>query len=319
MRPRLGRFDHPGSVDAARLRRRPLFAPRCRASLPQTALSVANLAAALAQHEPAARAAPRQACADSRQDAFAAVNTAFLQRRRVDPCRRATRNSGAPIHLLFVATRSDSAALSARVLVVAESGSRVHARSRISSRCRRRVPHQRGDAKSSSARTPASPMSGCSARAQALSISPLLRCAWRAMRRYSNWTIALGARISRHNLNVAQAGEGTEFSVDGLALIGGRQLADTHSCIDHAHPHGTQPAVAQDASSGGGAHAVFNGKILVRQGAQQTDSGAADRATCCSPTRRTSTPSRSSRFLPTTSNARTAPPSASSTPSSCFI
>ena len=73
-----------------------------------------------------------------------------------------------------------------------------------------------------------------------------------------------------------QAGEATQFSVDGLALIGGRQLADMHSTIDHAHAHGRSRQLHKTVV-GGGAHAVFNGKILVREGAQQTDSGQQSR------------------------------------------
>ncbi|HKB83542.1 MAG TPA: Fe-S cluster assembly protein SufD, partial [Burkholderiales bacterium] len=93
---------------------------------------------------------------------------------------------------------------------------------------------------------------------------------------YASWTMAIGARISRHNLSVVQAGEGTEFSIDGLALISGRQLADMHSSIDHAYAHGRSRQLHKTVV-GGGAHAVFNGKILVRQGAQQTDSGQQSR------------------------------------------
>ena len=51
--------------------------------------------------------------------------------------------------------------------------------------------------------------------------------------RYQSVSVALGARISRYNLNVLLADEGAECTADGLALISNRQLADTHTCIDH--------------------------------------------------------------------------------------
>jgi Fe-S cluster assembly protein SufD len=73
-----------------------------------------------------------------------------------------------------------------------------------------------------------------------------------------------------------QAGEGTEFFIDGLALIDGRQLADMHSNIDHAHAMGSSRQLHKTIV-GGAAHAVFNGKILVREGAQRTDSGQQSR------------------------------------------
>jgi len=77
-------------------------------------------------------------------------------------------------------------------------------------------------------------------------------------------------------VNVVQAGTGVECHLDGLALIGGRQLADTHSFIDHALPHGTSRQL-QKCIAGGGSHAVFNGRVLVREDAQRTDSGQESR------------------------------------------
>jgi len=89
--------------------------------------------------------------------------------------------------------------------------------------------------------------------------------------RYASHAISLGARLSRLNLNVLQQGEGVEVKLDGLALISGRQLSDSHTLMDHAHPNGKCQQLHK-CVVGGGAHAVFNGKILVRPGAQLTDS-----------------------------------------------
>jgi Fe-S cluster assembly protein SufD len=71
-------------------------------------------------------------------------------------------------------------------------------------------------------------------------------------------------------------GEGAHAQVDGLALISGRQLADTHTLIDHAFPNGRSTQLHKTIV-GGGAHAVFNGKIFVRPGAQLTDSAQESR------------------------------------------
>jgi Fe-S cluster assembly protein SufD len=87
---------------------------------------------------------------------------------------------------------------------------------------------------------------------------------------YQSVNIAMGARISRYNLTVKLA-EGAECSADGLAMITARQLADTHTCIDHAQPHAISRQLHKCVVDGG-AHAVFNGKILVRHGAHHTDS-----------------------------------------------
>lgn len=94
--------------------------------------------------------------------------------------------------------------------------------------------------------------------------------------RYCSQAVALGARLSRYNLDVLQTAPGTEAQIDGLALIAGHQEADTHTTIDHAFPHGTSrqlhKCIVDDE-----AHAVFNGRINVRKDAQQTDSAQASR------------------------------------------
>ncbi|MBI2460120.1 MAG: SufD family Fe-S cluster assembly protein [Candidatus Rokubacteria bacterium] len=63
-------------------------------------------------------------------------------------------------------------------------------------------------------------------------------------------------------MNVALNGEGVMSQIDGLALISGRQLADTHTVIDHAKPNGRSLQLHKTIV-GGAAHAVFNGKIFV--------------------------------------------------------
>jgi len=88
---------------------------------------------------------------------------------------------------------------------------------------------------------------------------------------YASHVVSLGARLSRLNLNVLQQGEGVEAMLDGLALISGRQLADSHTLMDHARANGSCRQTHKCIVAGG-AHAVFNGKIVVRPGAQLTDS-----------------------------------------------
>jgi Fe-S cluster assembly protein SufD len=94
--------------------------------------------------------------------------------------------------------------------------------------------------------------------------------------RYESHAVTLGARLSRLNLNVVQQGDGAEVRMDGLALVSGRQLADTHSLMDHARPAG-RCQQSHKCIVGGAAHAVFNGRIVVRPGAQLTDSAQSSR------------------------------------------
>jgi Fe-S cluster assembly protein SufD len=93
---------------------------------------------------------------------------------------------------------------------------------------------------------------------------------------YASHAVTLGARLSRLNLNVQQQGEGVEVKMDGLALISGRQLADSHTLMDHLRANGSCQQLHK-CIVGGGAHAVFNGKIVVRPGAQLTDSAQQSR------------------------------------------
>jgi len=88
---------------------------------------------------------------------------------------------------------------------------------------------------------------------------------------FESQSISLGANIYRHNLNVSLNGEGGNAELEGLYLTSGSQLSDTHSLIDHAAPHCTSgehyKGILDEKS-----HGVFNGKIMVRKGAQQTNS-----------------------------------------------
>jgi len=93
---------------------------------------------------------------------------------------------------------------------------------------------------------------------------------------YASHTVTLGARISRHDLRVLQRGEGARAQIDGLTLVAGRQLADTHTLMDHARPNGKCRQLNK-CIVGGAAHAVFSGKIFVRPGAQLTDSAQESR------------------------------------------
>lgn len=88
---------------------------------------------------------------------------------------------------------------------------------------------------------------------------------------YSAISLAFGARVSRHSLHVVQQGEGAEMQLNGLALIAGRQIADTHTRIDHAAPRGKSLQLHKCIADGS-AHAVFSGKIFVHTGAVGTDS-----------------------------------------------
>jgi Fe-S cluster assembly protein SufD len=249
------------------------FAPGLSAMHANAGITVMPLAAAVAGSEPLLGEHLGR-YASFRDEPFVAVNTAWLQ----DGALIAVAPDGAasrPVHLLFVSTRAEAASYP-RVLVVAQAGSEctliedfvaVHegsyltnAVTEIAVAANAAVRHVRLQREAKAAFH----IGACDVRLERDS-------------RFESVAVALGARISRYNLNVTQAGEGADCRLDGLALIEGRQLADTHSCLDHTRPDGRSRQMHK-CIVGGAAHAVFNGRIVVRPGAQRTASAQQTRS-----------------------------------------
>ncbi|MEX2346551.1 MAG: Fe-S cluster assembly protein SufD [Balneolaceae bacterium] len=88
---------------------------------------------------------------------------------------------------------------------------------------------------------------------------------------YHSYTITLGARLSRNEPKVVQEDEEVNFTLDGLVLIDGDQIADTHSTMDHRFSHANSHQLHKVVVNGK-AHSIFNGKIFVRRDAQKIDS-----------------------------------------------
>lgn len=87
---------------------------------------------------------------------------------------------------------------------------------------------------------------------------------------YSSAAISLGARLSRHNLELSLNGERSECIVNGLYVVAEGQHCDNHTSIDHRQPSCVSHQLYKGILDGNG-RAVFNGKILVREGAIHTD------------------------------------------------
>ena len=88
---------------------------------------------------------------------------------------------------------------------------------------------------------------------------------------YHSYTITLGAKLSRNEPRVIQEDEEVDFTLDGLVLIDGEQIADTHSVMDHRFSHAESHQLHKVVVNGK-AHSIFNGKIFVRKDAQKIDS-----------------------------------------------
>ncbi len=88
--------------------------------------------------------------------------------------------------------------------------------------------------------------------------------------RLNTFALTTGAALSRNALTVRFQGEKAEATLAGATLLRGRQHSDTTLVVDHAQPGGSSREVfksALDDESRG----VFQGRIVVRPGAQKTD------------------------------------------------
>ncbi|MFQ5600974.1 MAG: Fe-S cluster assembly protein SufD [Candidatus Krumholzibacteriia bacterium] len=88
---------------------------------------------------------------------------------------------------------------------------------------------------------------------------------------FSSTSIALGGHLVRNDVHAVLDGEGASCTLNGLNILGDRQLVDDHTCIMHAKPHGTSQELYKSILDGH-AEGVFNGEIYVAQDAQKTSS-----------------------------------------------
>ena len=105
--------------------------------------------------------------------------------------------------------------------------------------------------------------------AEALHISTLA-AAIGGRARFNAFTFTTGGAVVRNQLFLRFDGEGTVAGIRGATLIKGRQHADTTLVASHI-ARGCQSRELFKAALDGEAHGVFQGRIIVRPGAQQTD------------------------------------------------
>lgn len=206
-------------------------------------------------------------------DLFAALNTCnFSDAAVIDIARDA--DCPAPIHVMFVSHQTDAASYP-RVLIRAATGARVVV-------LEEHVSSSDGSALVNAVTeidvAPGATVRHCKLQRQATTQFHFGLISARIGRDATlvSQSITLGARLSRANIHITQAGEGAHCQLDGLAVLGGRQHADTHSTMDHALPHGTSEQLHKCIVDGG-ARTVFNGKIKVSPHAQLTSAAQQSR------------------------------------------
>jgi Fe-S cluster assembly protein SufD len=94
--------------------------------------------------------------------------------------------------------------------------------------------------------------------------------------RFTSQSFALGGLLSRNDIATRLDAEGCEATLIGLYMASGRQHMDHHTLVDHARPRGTSREFYKGVLDGA-ARAVFNGKVIVRPDAQQTDAHQSNR------------------------------------------
>lgn len=255
-----------------------VHAPQLGITASTDGVTITSLAQALASHPAAVMQHLGQHAADPQQR-FTAQNTANLFDAAVVVAPR-NATASAPVHLLFVASQANVTS-HPRTLVIAEDGSAItfiedyvaltdgayltNSVTELSVGANAQVQHIR-------------------LQRESLQAFHIARCALTQARdsRYTSVSIALGAEISRVDTTAQLLGEGVHCALDGLAHIAGQQVADTHTCITHAQPHGTSrqlhKCIVADT-----AHAVFNGRVQVHPGAQKTDSAQSSRTLLMGP------------------------------------
>lgn len=88
--------------------------------------------------------------------------------------------------------------------------------------------------------------------------------------RYSQATVLTGARLQRHETRLRHSGEAASVRLDGAYLLTDERHADLTTVVDHIGGNGETEQLAKgvvrDAARG-----VFQGRIIVREGADGTD------------------------------------------------
>ncbi len=88
--------------------------------------------------------------------------------------------------------------------------------------------------------------------------------------RLDGFVLLLGGGTVRHEANVTIAGDDAECRYDGAFVVAGREEANIVTTVEHAAIGGTTGELVKGVAAGRG-HGAFQGKIIVREGAQQTD------------------------------------------------
>jgi Fe-S cluster assembly protein SufD len=212
---------------------------------------------------------------DTKRDAFAALNTAFLEDGAYVYISRGTVLEE-PISVLFVsATNGVPLMTHPRNLIVAEEDSQATVLEEYVSL----------DSGAAFSNTVTELVAGDQAvisqymiereHTEAFNVSTLRMQQGRASTVASH-SVLLGGSLVRNNVHPVLAGEGGDCLINGLFIGNGRQHMDNYMLVEHAKPHcGSRQFY--NGILDGHSHGVFHGRIIVHKDAQKTDAKQTNR------------------------------------------
>lgn len=87
---------------------------------------------------------------------------------------------------------------------------------------------------------------------------------------FYSFTFDFGGRLVRRDLDIALQEENSFAQLNGLYVLSGEQHVDNHTSVDHQKPHTNSHQLIKGILKDKG-HAVFNGKVFIREDAQHVD------------------------------------------------
>ena len=212
---------------------------------------------------------------NTQRDAFAALNTAFLEDGGFVHMAKNTVLEE-PIHLLFVSTAHEAPTMShPRNLIVVEEGSQATIIEEYVSLggapalCNTATELIAGD------NAVVSHYMIEREDVEAFNVSTLRMEQGRSSSIASH-SVLIGGALVRNNVHPVLAGEGGECLINGLFIGNGSQHLDNYMLVEHAQPHcGSRQFY--NGILDGSAHGVFPGRIVVHKDAQKTDAKQTNR------------------------------------------
>jgi Fe-S cluster assembly protein SufD len=238
-------------------------------------LSIRSMASALEAGD--TRVLTRMGRISPTADTAMALNTAFMRDGAVIDVAAGVALAR-PIHLVFVAARKEASAVFTRSLAMIGKGARamlveshegsseqqVNTAMELDVADEAHVDHVKITA------------------AGALHVSTMM-AAVGAHSRFNEFLFTAGGAVVRNQIFVRFAGTGTIAGIRGASLLKGNQHADTTLLVDHAAEGCTSRETFKSVLDGE-SRGVFQGKIIVRPGAQKTDAKMATHALLLSDT-----------------------------------